>query len=648
MKRDITTNELTRMDEEVQNLSRKLNIAKYIFIFFFLILAGRLWYLQIYKGSDLRRYSENNRLKKQNIKAPRGLILSRESSILAANHLKSELVLVPQYSKNINKTAQTISSIIQTPPAAIVKKIKKSKKFNGLFFPISLKKQLNLKQIYQLKLLKKEFPELNIRDYIVRFYPFQENSSHILGYMGEISKKQITEFNSSFGGKFHFRYGDIIGQTGLEKFWENDLRGLDGISFIEVDAHSRFVISNPALLLNLHPQKPQPGSHIQLTIDMDIQKAAIKAMNRKDKIGPRKGAVVVMKTNGEILALTSSPRFNPNAFSEILHDKNWMSIKKNLSKPLLNKTIQNHYPPGSLVKPFIALAALQEKLIKSDTLIHSPGRMRLGRRVFHDHKIQGYGKINLSQAIEESSNTFFYKLGSKLTIDKMSEYIKLFGLGEKTHIRLPGEIKGFVPTRKWKQENLNEPWQKGEDFIHAIGQGYTLATPIQIAAAFNAIAANGLLVQPFLVRSIINSDNKVIKSFSSRIIQDLSNKIEPKHFHTIQQALKKVVHGNKGTARWWKVKNQNIAGKTGTSQVRRFSSKQLYQKCRLKPVQERHHGWFAAFAPVENPEVTVVVLTENSCSGSSGSAPVVKDILTAYFKKHPSHTSNVFSNQDSQ
>ena len=643
MKRDIITNEFTRMDEEVQHLSSKLNIAKYIFISFFIILAGRLWYLQIYKGSDLRLYSENNRLKKQVIKAPRGLILSRDRNIMATNHLKSELIFVPQYSKDIHKAAQVLSSIIEIPSVDIVKKIQKSKKANGLFFPISLKKQLNLKQIYQLQLLKEKFPEWNIRDYIVRFYPFQENSSHALGYMGEISKQQILDFNSSFGGKFHFRSGDVIGQTGLEKFWENDLRGLDGMSFIEVDAHSRFVLSNPTPLLNLQPQKPQPGSHIHLTLDMDIQKAAIQAMNRKDRVGPRNGAVVVMKTNGEILALTSSPRFNPNIFSEILYDKNWTSIKKNLSKPLLNKVIQNHYPPGSLLKPFIALAALQENLITPDTLLYSPGRIRLGRRTFHDHKIQGYGNINIFQAIEESSNTFFYQLGQKLTIDKMSHYIKLFGLGEKTNIRLPGEITGFIPTRKWKQENLNEPWQEGEDFIHAIGQGYTLTTPIQIAIAFNALATKGLLVQPLLVQSIINSDNQVIKIFSSRIIQDLSDQIDKKHFHTVQQALKQVIHGSKGTARWWKVKHQNIAGKTGTSQVRRFSSQKLYQKCHLKPIEDRHHGWFAAFAPVEHPEVTVVVLTENSCSGSAGSAPVARDILTAYFKKYSNYTSTALS-----
>ena len=627
-------NEFTRMEEEVKNLSYKLHSARYVFISFFAILSMRLWYLQIYKGPDFRRYSENNRLKKQIIKAPRGLILSRDHKTLATNHLKSELVLIPQYSKSLSQAAAVVSPIIQIPVEDIVNRIKKSKKSNGLFFPVSLKKQLNLKQIYRLTLLKENFPELSIREYTVRFYPFQEYGSHTLGYMGEIAKEQIKQLNRSIGGKFHFKPGDIIGQNGIENTWESFLRGVDGVSFIEVDAHSRFVISNPTLFFNLQPQQPVPGHHVQLTLDMDIQKTAIQAMNRKDKIGPRQGAVVVMKTNGEILALVSSPHFNPNIFSEVLHNKSWINIKTDLSKPLLNKAIQNHYPPGSLMKPFVALAALQENIIQQDTLIDSPAQIRLGRRVFHDHNIQGHGKINLTQALEASSNTFFYKLAPQLTIDKIALYFQLFGLGQKTNINLPSEILGFVPTRQWKEETFNEPWQNGEDLIHAIGQGYTLTTPIQMATAFNTIATKGLLVQPFLVKSIINSKKEVVKNFSSHIIQDLRDQIDPQHFQTIQQALVQVVHGSKGTARWWKVKNKTIAGKTGTSQVRQFSTSKLYQNCLLRPVQDRHHGWFAAFAPAEKPEVTVVVLAEHSCSGSSGSAPIARDILQAYFNKY--------------
>ena len=624
-------NELTRIEEEIKNLTPKFHLFRKIFICIFAILTIRLWYLQIFKGHIFIRYSEKNRLEEQIIKTPRGLILDRNHKILASNHLKSELVLIPQYVKDLKKVAQAISSVIEVSSKDIVQKVEKSKKERGLFFKVLLKKQLNLKQIYMLRNLKEQFPELYIQDYIVRFYPFNELTSHTVGYMGEISRKQISEMNQDRDVASFFKLGDIIGQIGVEKSRENDLRGRDGLSYIEVDAYRRFVLSDPPLFLNLKPKKPIAGSHLVLTLNIELQKIALKAMNRQDRIGARKGAVVMMKTNGEILSLMSFPYFNPNVFSEVLNKDIWTKIKKTTLKPFLNKTLQNHYPPGSLIKPFISLASLQEGLIQKETLINSPAFIRLGRKVFRDSRQTGYGEINVLQALEQSSNTFFYQMGQQLTIDKMSEYLRLFGFGQKTNINIPGEIAGFVPSREWKQKSLNEPWQKGEDLVHSIGQGYILTTPLQVAIAFNALATQGLIVQPFLVKSILDSQKQEIQTFSDQTIQSIEHQINPQHFQTVREGLTRVIHGDQGTARWWKLKDQKMAGKTGTSQVRSFSSESLFQNCSLKPLQDRHHGWFAGFAPAENPEVVVVVLTENSCSGSSGSAPIARDLLQAYF-----------------
>ncbi len=626
--------EFNRMDEELKNLSKRIHYAKYIFSAFFLIIAGRLWHLQVYRGPDLKRYSENNRLKKQILQAPRGLILSRDHKILTNNHLESELLFTPQYSENIERTAKAISPIIDISYQDLAAKIKKSKKESGQFFPISLKKQLNLTQVYHLKLLREAFPEISIKEYIVRFYPQNNQGAHLLGYTGQISKRQIDAFNKKFRGELRFKSGDVIGQNGLEQAFEKEIRGRDGLSFIEVDAHSRQVITRSEFPFDFKYEKPAPGRHLILTIDSDIQETAFKAMNRADRIGPRSGAVIAMKTNGEILAWVSSPNFDPNLFSNTLSDEYWSQLRRNPEKPMLNKVIQNHYPPGSIVKPFLALAALQEELITPNTLINSPARMRIGRRIFHDHKQTGYGKINVLQAIEESSNTFFYQLGRQLGMNKMADYYKAFGFGRTTQISLPGEAEGFVPTPQWKEEEFNEKWQGGEDFVHAIGQGYLLTTPIQAAIAYNAIATNGKIVQPYVVQAIVNSKNEPVKKFSSKVIEDLSREIDPSHFETIKQALTRVVHGQKGTARWWKVKNLLTAGKTGTSQVRSFNRKNLYKDCRLKPVKDRNHGWFVAFAPADHPELTVAVLTEHSCSGSSGSAPIARDIFKSYFDKY--------------
>ena len=626
--------EFTRMDEELKDLSRRIHYAKYIFSAFFLIIAGRLWYLQIHKGPDLRRYSENNRLKKQILQAPRGLIFSRDRKILTNNYLALELLLTPQYSKNIEKIARIISPIIEIPYKDLVQQIKKSKKERGQFFPISLKKQLNLKQAHHLKLLKETFPELNVKEYIVRFYPQSNQGAHLLGYTGQISKKQIEVFNKKFKGELRFKSGDVIGQNGLEQAFEKEIRGTDGLSFIEVDAHSRQAVIPSEFPFEFKSEKPISGHHLILTIDSDIQEAAFKAMNRKDRIGPRNGTAIAMKTNGEIIAWVSSPGFDPNLFSNTLSNDYWEQLKKNPNKPMLNKAIQNHYPPGSIVKPVLALAALQEEIITPNTLINSPSKIRIGRRFFHDHKQTGYGRINVLQAIEESSNTFFYQLGQQMGMDKMAQYYKAFGWGQLTQIHLNGEITGFVPTPQWKEKAINEKWQGGEDLVHAIGQGYILTTPLQALVAYNAIATNGKLVRPYTVQSIINSENKVIKKISSKVIKDLSEDIDPSHFETIKQGLTRVVHGSKGTARWWTLKNHQIAGKTGTSQVRSFTRQNLYKNCRLKPLKDRNHGWFTAFAPADNPELTIVVLTEHSCSGSSGSAPIARDIFKAYFEKY--------------
>ena len=628
-----SSNDFTRMDEEVRNLSFKIHHAKYILYFLFIILTIRLWHLQIYKGSVLRAYSENNRLKAQNIPAPRGLIFSQDRSILANNHPALELSLTPQYSKDLKKVSAVLAPIVNIPAQKILKKLKKSKKQSGLFFPVSIKKELSLKQAYRLRLLKSEFPELNIQEYIIRYYPFHNQTAHIMGYTGEISKKQISKFNNKFRGQLHFKAGDLIGKHGIEEAWEKELRGHDGTSFIEVDAYSRYVLTSHEFF-NLQPKKPVPGRHLILTLDKDIQLSAFKAMNRKDSIGPRKGAVVVMKTNGEILAWISSPSFDPNLFSKILSRNYWTQLSQNPDRPLVNKVIQNHHPPGSMIKPFLALAALQDGIITASSKINSPSKIRLGRRFFHDHRKTDAGEITVQQAIEASSNTFFYQLGQQIGINRMAFYMKQFGFNKKTNIQLTGEVAGLIPTKKWKEETVGEPWQGGEDLVHAIGQGYTLVTPLQMAVAFNAIATGGKIVKPFLVKTVINSNNEVLESFSGRIEEDLSLIIDSSHFRTVQQALKQVIYGQQGTARWWKLKNHTLAGKTGTSQTQSFTKSNLYKDCKKQPIKTRHHGWFSAFAPAENPEVTVVVFTEHSCAGSSGSAPIARDILKTYFAKY--------------
>ncbi|MCB0408119.1 MAG: penicillin-binding protein 2, partial [Bdellovibrionales bacterium] len=309
-----------------------------------------------------------------------------------------------------------------------------------------------------------------------------------------------------------------------------------------------------------------------------------------------------------------------------------------------NKVIQDHYPPGSTFKPIVALAALEENVIGPNTLVYSPSQIRFGRRFYHNHSRTNYGEINVKQALEVSSNIFFYKMGISLGINNIAKYAKALGIGQKTDIQLGNEVSGLMPTEEWKKEALGEEWQPGENLSNAIGQGFVLTTPLQMVLAYNAIGQNGKLYKPMLVKQVISHQNKVVQTFDSQLVRDL---MKPDHegakpllsersLKTVREGMRRVANGDRGTARWWKVPGIELAGKTGTVQVRSFSADQIYDKCLERPLNQRHHGWFIAFAPAENPVITVAVLAERACAGSSGGAPIVRDVIQAFMEKYHS------------
>ena len=640
---EIMREQLSRIEEELQEMNSRWKFIQWLLISTGLVLVGRLWYLQIIHGETLRKYSEINRLKETKIPAPRGLIFDRNRNILVDNLLGLELTIVPQYITDLDTVAKRISPIIQTAPKHIIETIQMSEKKYGTFRSVTIKKHLSLKQVVSLQLLQWDYSGINIQETIIRHYPLKKNGAHLFGYLGEISKKQIPKFNKKYKKRFYFQPGDFIGKSGLESVWEYELKGEDGFSFVEVDARNRKSSSNIAGLWSFKPKKPISGNHLVLTIDKSLQEKAYNSLTHPNKGAGKNGAVVVMKINGEILAWVSHPTYDPNVFSTGLSTKAWMTLVHNPDKPLRNKVIQDHYAPGSIIKPVIALAALQEKKITKHTLIDSPREIIFGRRTYHDYRQTDHGLLNITEAIERSANVFFYKIGSSLGIDMMARYARLFNLGQKTNIKMEGEATGLIPDSKWKAKNLGEAWQPGENLSHAIGQGFTLVTPLQMAVTYNAIATSGKIVQPFIVKRIIDTKNNKITTFQPRVTKNLNSLISLDNFKTIQQALIKVLYGKQGTARYWKTKTVKTAGKTGTAQVMSFSKEKLYEKCSKKPVEHRHHGWFVAFAPVEKPEIIVSVLTEHSCSGSTGSAPIARDIIEYYFKNKQQEKKNNYA-----
>ena len=605
-----------REEIEIKSHSRSFSLLRIIFSGFFILLLSKLWFLQIHEGHKMQKYSNINRLKKRVIPAERGLILDREGKPLAKNVPMAQLKIDINEVNELDLLIKKISPIISWSETKIMRRIKRSKKMHGSYHPIVIKKNLNLDEIQKLKLLSWGDPAFYIEEAGTRAYPLKESGSHILGFIGRASQTEVKNIG--------IQADEITGKSGLEKIYDKQLRGKPGFALIEVDAHNRISEKNLQSSFSIIP--PVKGSNIQTYLDKDIQKAAWKAFHKNDLEMSKEGSVIVMKTNGEILAWISSPGFDPNAFSTEIKPTFWNKFVK---RTFINKGLQEHYSPGSTFKPFVALAALSEGKITKDQLIDSPKKISLGNKIFYDHSRKNRGKINVISALEESSNTFFYKLGLEFKIDELAKYASFFRFGQSTNIELPGETKGLLPSSRWKETRFQQKWQQGETLGFSIGQGYLLVNLLQLAVAYNAIATEGLIVQPALLNKIGSSSPAL-----SKVIDTISDRIKKEHFKTIKEGLKKVVQGQKGTARWWNIKSMPFSGKTGTAQVVSMDKKQLFQNCKKLPKHRRHHGLFAGYAPSQKPEIVVVVVSEHSCSGSSGAAPIARDIILAYKKKY--------------
>jgi len=607
-----------------------------------LLITGRLWFLQIMQGSELRQFSERNRVKETKLPAPRGLFLDRENRVMVDNLPGFDATIAPQYAKKLDETADAVGDVLDIPGRKISDLVRTSQRRDGPFRQVKIRDNVSLEEVFRLKLLRWDHPGLNINESILRFYNLAENGAQLFGYVGEISKEQIPKLNDQFQGKFNFDQGDIIGKSGLEETYDTTIRGRDGISYVEVDARGREAPGEKSNYLGFKPLPAIPGYNLVLTIDKDIQEAAYKAMNRHDSIGPRIGGVVAMKSNGEILAWVSTPSYDPNIFSTGPPPQVWSQLINDPFRPLRNKVIQDHFSPGSTFKPIVALAALQEKVVGPNTLVPAPGILKFGRRIYHESHKVNHGAINIVKAIEVSSNVFFYQMGIRLGIDRIAPYAKLLGLGQKSNVNLTHEVSGLIPSSDWKLKKLGEEWQPGENLSNAIGQGFVLVTALQMAVAYNAIGLDGKVMKPFLIKKVLNQDSKVVQEFEPTLLRDTTKPnefgvtIDLASFKTVKEGMRRVVNGEGGTARLSRLPGIEMAGKTGTTQVRSFSADEIYNRCDSRPLFLRHHGWFVAFAPFENPEITVAVLAEHACSGAQGGAPVAHDVMMAYFEKyHP-------------
>ncbi len=600
-------------------------LANIVLISFGIVLA-RLWYLQVYKGKILLNYSLQNRLRREIVEAPRGMVYDRNHQLLVDNIPRFDAVVTPQYLKHKKETLEELAHILEVPNEQIAKTLQKYITLPK-YKPIIVKKNISFREVSLIETENSDLLGVNVETFISREYKDKEVGAHLLGYISEISPIQLPKLRKR--DNYDYKLGDFIGQFGLEEELDLFLRGTNGHEFVEVDALGRKKrhLQADEIFKAIKNQPSVPGLNVRLTIDQDLQLAAYQGMEGKV------GAVTAVDVNsGEILAMVSRPSFNPSFFSRGLTSQYWSSLVKDENNPLRDRSIQEHFSPGSTFKTLVAIAALEEKIIDEKTEVVCNGKFRLGARTFHCWKKHGHGSVNVYKSLKESCDVFYYKIATKLDIDVIARYANMFGLGRPTGILLPREISGLVPDRAWKKKRNGEDWMLGETLSCAIGQSYMLATPLQLTMAYASVANGGKLYRPYLVKDIFSNAGRVIQRFSPEVRSDLH--ISEKTKKIIRDALFQVVNIPSGTAYNQRGKGIQMAGKTGTSQVVRLSADKIYNKCEDFEYRFRHHGIFVGFAPAHNPKIAVGVVVEHGCHGASAAAPVATAVITTYMKKY--------------
>ena len=573
----------------------------------FFLLLTRLWYLQVIESDRLRDLAESNRLRFVPVAASRGAILDRNGKVLVGNTPSFSVAAIPQEISDKDAFIGTLARYLKLDRDELAGKWAKGQG-RGKYFPIFLASGISRDELEFLEENRLRLPGLDIEMKPVREYPHGTLASHLFGYLGEVSENELEQdvFSS-------YNPGDYVGKNGIERSWERMLHGADGGRQLEVDARGRY-------LRTISETKPVPGNSVMLTIDTELQKRTEEAF------GDKAGAAVVMETGtGEILAFASNPGFDPALFSGRMPPEKWQAYLDDKRHPLENKALKGQYPPGSTFKIVTALAGLQEGLIDEHTTVTCNGSYTMGKDTFRCWQKKGHGAVDLKRALKESCDVYFYQLGEKLGVDKIAAYARELGLGSALNVGLENEKKGNIPTADWKEKRYKQKWLRGETLPVAIGQGYVLTTPIQLASMIAAFANEGTLYQPHLVKRVLDPEGKVIEDFPPKVLRKAGIKAES--FRTARAGLLAVVNEPGGTGAAARLYEVKVAGKTGTSQVVKLKDR----KGDI-PYEHRDHALFVAYAPYDKPEVAVAVVVEHGEHGGGAAAPIAGKILRAYFE----------------
>ena len=595
----------------------------------FLLLAvviARLVQLQVFDYEFFAAQSQGNRFRIEPVPPIRGLVFDRKGRVLAENLPAYQLELIPEQVDDLDDTLQRLAALALID-AEDIARLKDLSESGPRFKPVTLKLRLSEEEIANFAIQRPRFPGVDFQPRLIRHYPYGEAVAHAVGYVGALSKNDLTRLDASqYAGTAH------TGKTGVESRFELNLHGDVGYHNVVTNALGRQIPAESPEMLDSLPSDvtPVPGDNVYLTIDLDLQQVATRALEG------RRGAVVAIDPwSGDILALVSAPTFDPNLFAVGMTQSEYGELQNNLNRPLFNRAIRGEYPPGSTIKPMLSIAALETGATNLTRKTMCRGYFTLPNSThrYRDWKPEGHGEVDIRDAITQSCDVYFYEISVDVGIDNMHDYLDRFGLGHVTGVDIGGENSGLLPSREWKRNYFREPadqrWFHGETVIASIGQGYMLATPLQLASAVAAVATRGSRFKPHLVAATENTLTGKRELINPQRVDEIVLS-DDRHWDSVIDAMHEVMHGLRGTARAASLNAEyEMAGKSGTAQVFSVAQEDEYDEDQIEE-KLRDHALFVAFAPLDAPRIAVAVIVENGSSGSRVAAPIARQVMDQY------------------
>lgn len=606
---------LERESDRAVDFSRRAFVVGAFQAGFLAVLGGRLAWLQTVEGGKYKTLAERNRINLKMMAPARGQIVDRFGVPLAINNQNFRVLIVPEQTDNLEESLRKLKKHIKIDDERIAKVVALAKKTPS-YTPLEVADNLEWEEVATVEVNIPDLPGMSIDMGEERHYPFTDSTAHIIGYVGAASKKDQEAENDPLLTLPNFQ----VGKSGIEKTMDKVLRGKAGSSEVEVNVVGREVRELNAL-------QSREGERVVLTIDAELQRFAQQRLANEKSAS----AVVMDVHTGAIYALASYPAFDPNYFTGGISHERYEELRSDITLPLINKAVAGQYPPGSTFKMVTALAALEAKVVTQHTTCFCPGYFNFGNSRFHCWKPSGHGTVNVVTALEQSCDTYFYKLASDLGIKRLAEMARRLGLGSKFGMELQEERAGLVPTEEWKRERYGEPWHPGETVIASIGQGYMLSTPMQLAVMTSRLVNGGKAVEPWLTGYA--GDTPI----EHGPWKDLD--INPDHLALVMRGMDRVVNDQRGTAYGSRIKTEGMemGGKTGTAQVKRITKQERAAgiKNETLPWHFRHHALFVGYAPLSNPRYACSVVVEHGVGGSKAAAPVARDLLTMVQERDP-------------